>query len=364
MIQSLFVRAIASPLAGVFVFFAAELVASAAPAETTVAVYWQPPEVAAIAGAVRVAFSDAAKSIGARFVEARPAEPAATSLVPALEAAKSAYAVFAFRDAIAALEALQRAADAVGGADLDGRQLSEIFLYRGLAKLEVMSPDAAWDDLVNAARLEPTRVLDPARFPPRAVATYKRAATEASALPRAELSLDVPLDAAVRVDGVPSPPAVAVTLGQHFVSVAADGYERWAAVVPVSGAATRFKPPIHLHRPPPVDKLVALAGRPEPHRLLVGALEKVPSGWSFTVRDITLSDGRSVSDSVTLGDVPTRAAIAGLVHRVRPPAAEPRRRWTPWIIGACAAVLTASAIAIAATRDTPPNVSGELGSWR
>jgi hypothetical protein len=90
----------------------------------------------------------------------------------------------------------------------------------------------------------------------------------------------------------------------------------------------------------------------------------VPAGWSFTVRDINLSDGRSVSDSVTLGDVPTRAAVAGLVHRVRPPAAEPRRRWTPWIIGACAAVLTASAIAIAATRDTPPNVSGELGSWR
>ena len=45
---------------------------------------------------------------------------------------------------------------------------------------------------MNAARLEPTRVLDPARFPPRAVATYKRAAAEAAQLPRAELILDVP----------------------------------------------------------------------------------------------------------------------------------------------------------------------------
>jgi hypothetical protein len=196
------------------------------------------------------------------------------------------------------------------------------------------------------------------------VATYKRAAAEAALLPRAELTLDVPADAVVRVDGVRSPPAVAVTLGQHFVSVAADGYERWAAVIPVSGAPTRFKPPIHLHRPPPLDKLVALAGHPEPQRLLVGALEKAPTGWSFTVRDVTLSDGRSVSDSVTLGDVPTRAAVVGLVQRVRPPPTESRRRWTPWIIGACAAVLVASAIAIAATRDTPPNVSGELGSWR
>jgi hypothetical protein len=365
MIQSLFVRAIVSPPVGVVVFFAVELVAHAAPPETTVAVYWQPPEVSAIGGAVRGAFGDAARSIGARVIDAGAVEPPAASLVPALEAAKSAYSRFGFRDAVAAFDALQRAADAAGGGDLDGRQLSEIFLYRGLAKLEAMSPEAAWDDLVNAARLEPTRALDPARFPPRAVTTYKRAAAEAAALPRAELILDVPPDAVVRVDGVRSPPATAVTLGQHFVSVAADGYEPWAAVVPVSGAPTRFKPPIHLHRPPPVDKLVALAGRPEPQHLLVGALEKAPTGWSFTVRDIKLSDGRSISDAVTLGDVPTRAAVAGLVHRVRPPAAEPRRRWLPWAIGAGAAVLITGAIAIAAASgDASPNVVGDLGPWR
>jgi len=351
-------------VAGVVVFLAAELTARAAAPASTVAVYWQPPEVAALGGAARAAFSDAATSIGARFVDARPAEAAPPSLVSALEAAKGAYAVFAFRDALASLEALQRAADAAGGGDLDGRQLSEIFLYRGLAKLEVISADAAWDDLVNAARLDPMRALDPARFPPRAVAAYKRAAAEAAQLPRAELILEVPADAVVSVDGVRSPPTTAVALGQHFVSVMAEGYERWAAVVPVPGTPTRYKPPLHVHRPPPVDRLVALAGRPEPQRLLVGALERSASGWTFTVRDITLSDGRSVSDSVALGDVPTRAAVAALVHRVRPPAAEQRGRWTPWVVGACAALLVGSAIAIAASRDASPNVVGELGQWR
>jgi hypothetical protein len=363
MIQSLPVRATASPLAGVAVFFAAELVAQAAPG-ATVAVYWQPPEVAAVGGAARGAFSDAARSIGARFVDAAAVEPPAPSLVSALEAAKGAYAVFAFRDAIASLEVLQRTADAAGGGDLDNRQLSEIFLYRGLAKLEVISAEAAWDDLVNAARLEPTRVLDPARFPPRAVAAYKRAATEAAQLPSAELILDVPADAVVRIDGVRSAPTAAVTLGQHFVSVTADGYERWAAVVPVTGAQTRYKPPIHLHRPPPIDRLVAIAGRPEPQRMLVGALERSPTGWTFSVRDVNLSDGRSVSDVVALGDVPTRAAVAALVSRVHPATAPPRTRWAPWVIGACAAVLATTAIAIAATRDPSPNVVGELGPWR
>jgi hypothetical protein len=361
MIQSPLVRAIASPLAGVFVFLAAELVARAAQPGSTVAVYWQPPEITAAGAAVRTAFGDAAKSVGATVVDASRTEPTNASLIPALEAAKSAYARFGFRDAIASFDALQRAADAAGGGDLDGRQLSEIFLYRGLAKLEALSADAAWDDLVNAARLDPTRALDPARFPPRAVATYKRAAAEAASLPRAEFTLDVPADAVVHVDGVRSPPTTAVTLGQHFVSVAAPGYERWAAMVAVTGAPTRFKPPLHLHRPPPVDRLVALAGRPEPQRLLVGALEKTPTGWSFTVRDITLSDGRAVSDSITLGDVPTRAAVGGLVHRIRPSTVEPRSRWTPWVIGACAAVLVTTAIVIGASASEPsPNVVGNL----
>jgi len=367
MIQSPLVRAIASRLAGVVVFLAAELLARGASPGATVAVYWQPPEVAGPGGAVRAAFTDAAKSIDARVVDAGPAEPATTSLVPALEAAKSAYARFGFRDAMAAFDALQRAADAAGGGDLDSRQLSEIFLYRGLAKLEALSADASWDDLVNAARLDPTRALDPARFPPRAVTTYKRAVAEAASLPRAELILDVPAGAVVRVDGVPSPATAAVTLGQHFVSVAAEGYERWAAMVPVTGAPTRFKPPLHLHRPPPVDKLVALVGQPEPQRLLLGALEKGPTGWTFTVRDITLSDGRSVSDAVAIGDVPTRAAVAGLVHRLRPPPEPPRSRWKPWVIGACAAaVLIGGAIAVAAATsgDPAPNVTGDLGQWR
>ena len=356
-------RAIASRLAGGVVFFAAELAASAAHPEATVAVYWQPPRDTPTSVAARAAFRDAAASIGARFVDATPAEATVASLAPALEAGKAAYEKFAFRDAIAAFDNLQRAADAAGGGDLDGRQLSEIFLYRGLAKLETTSADAAWDDLVNAARLEPTRVLDPARFQPRAVATYKRAAAEAAQLPRAELALDVPTDAVVHIDGALAELAAGITLGHHFITVVADGYERWAAAVSISSTPARLKPPLHPYRLPPLDKLVSLAGDPPPNRLLVGVLEKAPGGWTFTARDIALSDGRTVSDTVALRDVPTRAAIFGLVQRLRPPAPTPRARWVPWVIGACAALLVTSVVA-AAMNDPSPNVVGELGHWR
>ena len=65
--------------------------------------------------------------------------------------------------------------------------------------------------------------------------------------------------------------------------------------------------------------------------------------------------------------MPTRAAVAGLVRRLRVPpvVAEPRRRWVPWVIGACAAaVLLGAGIAFAANGEGSPNVVGELGPWR
>ena len=79
-------------------------------------------------------------------------------------------------------------------------QLAEIFPYRGLARLETPAAENAWDDLVQAARLDPSRVLDSARFPPRVVTAYRRAATESAEAPRAELVLYVPSGAVVRID--------------------------------------------------------------------------------------------------------------------------------------------------------------------
>ena len=151
----------------------------------TVAVYW------AAAGRPRGrpgssrGLRRAAKSLGARFVDATPvralrggpvAGPRARSRQGRLREASSSGRHRAPRCAASA--AVERS----GGGDLDSRQLSEIFFYRGLAKLEATSEaEEAWDDLVNAARLDPTRVLDPARFPPRAVSTFNRAVTEVTA---------------------------------------------------------------------------------------------------------------------------------------------------------------------------------------
>jgi hypothetical protein len=330
----------------------------------TVAIFWAPPANPPADSNARAAFADAARSLGARFIDATP-PPASTpepSLVPSLEAAKAAYAKFAFPDAISRLNALERLVERSGGGDLDRRQLSEIFFYRGLAKLETAAEDT-WDDLVHAARLDPTRVVDPARFPPRAVSTFNRAAAEAAQAPRAELTLEVPEQSTIRIDGAAGSATSSVTLGPHLVSIAADAYEPWTGVVSVTNLRTRFSPPLRAHQPPQGDRLLALAGPSQPRRLLLGALERRASGWQFTLRDITLPDGRFVSDSITLGEVPTAAAVQALVHRVSPPPA--RRSWGVWAIAGGAILAIGASIAFALARDgASPNVTGDLGSWR
>lgn len=336
----------------------------------TVAVWWQPPGDAAPAERVHAAFAAAAAQRGAPLVDASEPAPAGPSLLPALQAALGDYAAFHFADALAKLDELARLADARGGGDLDTRQLSQIYLYRGLSRLEVGPADAAWDDLVRAARLDPARVIDPARFPPRVVTAYRRAAAEVAQLPRAELEVARPADAVLRVDGREVSTPLGVLIGPHFVSVRAPGYEPWAAVVPVSAARERLRPALRPYQPPDADRLLALTRGRAPRRLLVGAVERGPAGWRFVARQITLPDGRTVSDGAALDGRPTAPSVAAVLERLSPVAAgptapPPRRRWWPWALAGSVAAALAVVIPVSIVYATPaPAVGGGLGPLR
>ena len=369
MIQSLFVRAIAPRLAGGLVFFAAEMLIRAAHADVTAAVYWQPPDAAALGVDARAAFSAAAASMGARFVDATPAEPCRP--VAGAGARRRQVRVRALR------VPRRHHRPRCPAARRPRRRRRRSRRPSAVGDLPLPRP--------RQARGHGDRrrcVGRPGeRGPPRSDARPRSGAVPAARCRRVQAGggrsgsasraptwlLEVPPDAVVHVDGARTSSAASITLGQHFVSVTADGFERWAAVVSVASDPTRFKPPIHPHRPPPVDKIAALAGAPEPQRLLVGMLERTPGGWTFTVRDIPLPDGRIVSDSVALGDVPTRAAVA---RPGAPPApAACRRRATPPLaaLGArrvCGRRWSAPASPSRSAETASPNVVGDLGRWR
>ena len=346
--------------------------ARAAPPGHAVAVWWQPPGDLAQSARARAAFADAAQRRGASFVDAT--EPARTppSLVPALDAALADWAAFRFADALAKLDELARLADARGGGDLDQRQLGEIYLYRGLCRLEVGPAEAAWDDLVRAARLDPTRVIDPARFPPRAVAAYRRAAVEVTERGRVALEVAAPPGAALALDGHAFDGAATVPVGTHFVAVDAAGYEPWAAVVDVSGAHERLQPPLRPYQPPDADRLVALTAARAPRQILAGALVRGDHGWSFVARELTLPDGKMVSHAVALADTPIAVAVEGAVARVAPlltalpPAAAPKKsRWWIWAAAGGLAATLAVVIPVSIVYSSPSptgTIGGSLGT--
>lgn len=337
-----------------------------------VAVWWRPPGESPYAERAHAAFVEAARARNAELVDAsEPAAPA-PSLVPALDAALADYAAFRFADALHELDELARLADARGGGDLDQQQLTAIYLYRGLARLEVGPAEAAWDDLVRAARVDPTRVIDPARFPPRVVAAYHRAAAQVAELPRTELEVAAPAGARVRVDGARVEGALGVASGPHFVAVDAPGYEPWAAVVLVAGAHERLKPPLRAFEPPDGDRLIALTRERAPRKILLGAVVRAGDAWRFVAREISLADGKTVVDSVTLSEAPAALAVDGGVARVSPiarPAPPPKplhRRWWVWAAAGGAAAALAIIIPVSVVYGSPPsaNVGGPLGPLR
>ena len=369
MIQCQLVRG----LGCLIVLVACAATARGAPAGT-VAVWWQPPGDSPFGARPRTAFAEAGRARGDAFVDAsEPARPP-PSLQPALDAALADYAAFRFADALFRLDELARLADARGGGDLDQQQLTQIYLYRGLARLEVGPAEAAWDDLVRAARLDPTRVIDPARFPPRVVTAFRRAAAEVAQLPRTEVEVGAPAGAGVRVDGRAIDGSVTVTAGPHFVAVAAAGYEPWAAVVVVSGAHERLQPPLRAVEPPDGDRLIALTRERAPRRILLGALVRSGDGWRVVARELSLADGKTVSDAVTLGATPVALAIDALVQRVSPllvaaPAPPPRplyRRWWVWAAAGGVAAALAVAIPVGVVYGSSPggNVGGSIGPLR
>jgi hypothetical protein len=119
-----------------------------------------------------------------------------------------------------------------------------------------------------------------------------------------------------------------------------------------------FVPPLRPYTPPDGDRLVALAGAGA-KRLILGALVPAPNGWQFTARDVTLSDGRYLTDSVMLGEQPTGAAVTALMRRLLPPPAK-ASRWLWWVVGgsvAAAALTVGLGVGLGAPT---PTVSGKL----
>jgi hypothetical protein len=324
-------------------------------------VFHAPADAPASVLAARDALAARARRAGIAWIDRSPSA-APTPQAPALHRqAIEAYEALRFDEALAALDAAIGEAEHTGAAGLTAAELSDLFLYRGLTYTQRGDQARAWDDLVRAAVLDPARVLDPLRFPTRAVEAFGRARASVAQEARGELVVAAPAGCEVVVDGAAAAARVAVPYGEHFVRVGCAGRRPWGTRVTLAAASTAVTPALVADAPPSDAELKALAAGERAQELLLVTVALAPG--APPVLSVVRVDARSgkagVRASVALapGGAATPDAEAAFERVLTPVGTsppgsartEPRAWWhSPWVwAGVGAVVATAIVLPIA-----------------
>lgn len=311
-----------------------------------VVVVWAP-------GAKLAPLERAVRRAGAALIDRSPAANPLPQTAGMLRRAMEAYDALRFDDAWQALDEARALADRTGAAGLSQAQLADLFLYRGLVKIQQGEQNAYWDELVTSVTIDPVRVLDPARFPPRVATELERVHQALAERKRATLAVDAPAGCSVLVDGTAASAVGSAQplVGSHWVYVTCADRAPWGTRVELTGDQLVVARNTALA--PPTDDEVLIQAR------AVGANAFVDveiRGGVGTARLIGLDgrerDRRSAAVGADLS--PLAAAVSDLLSP--PPVThwyESRWAWAAGAAAIAAAVLVP--VTIAATRDTTPS---------
>jgi hypothetical protein len=335
------------PLVAVCAAVAAALpsAAWAAPAADVVVV-WAP-------GAKLAPIEDVARRAGAAVIDRSPAASAIPATASTLKRGIDAYDALRFDEAWETLDEARALADRTGAAGLSQAQLADLFLYRGLVKIQQGELSAYWDELVTSVTIDPVRVLDPARFPPRVAGELARVHEALVDRKRATLAVDAPAGCSVLIDGAAAS-AVGTAqplVGSHWVYVACADHAPWGTRVELTGdqLVVARNPALA----PPTDDEVLIQARTVGARAFVAVEIRSGVGTARLVGvDGRERDRRSVAIT---GDL-TRLAAAVNDLLVPPPTShwyESRWAWAAGAAALAAAVLIP--VTAAVTQNTTPS---------
>jgi hypothetical protein len=331
-------------VAAIAIAAAAPARAQAAPAADVVVV-WAP-------GAKLTPLEDVARQAGAAILDRSPAADAMPATASILRRGIEAYDALRFEDAWATLEEARALADRTGAAGLTQSQLADLFLYRGLVKIQQGEVNAYWDELVTAVTIDPVRVLDPARFPPRVASELARVHKEIQDRKRVTLAVDAPSGCTVLIDGAAAS-AVATAqpqVGSHWVYVTCPDRSPWGTRVEVTGdLKVVARNPVLA---PPTDDEILIQARTVGARAFVAVEVRIGVG---TARLVGI-DGRE-RDRRTVAITGDLRPLAGVVLELLAPPAQTHwyeSRWA-WAAGAAlaAAAILVPLTAALAQRDSP-----------
>lgn len=313
------------------------LPARAAPAADVV-VIWAP-------GADVAPIEDAARKAGAAVINRSPSASAVPATAAILKRGIEAYDALRYEDAWATLDDARELADRTGAAGLSQSQLADLFLYRGLVKIQLGDSNAYWDELVTSVTIDPVRVLDPARFPPRVASELERVHQALADRKRATLAIDAPPGCTSMIDGAQANAVASAQpfVGSHWVHVTCADRAPWGTRVEVTGdqlVVARNAP----LAPPTDDELLIQARTVGARAFVVVEIRSGVGSARLVGVDGRERDRRNVATTAR-GDL-TRLGHA--VQELLAPVDQPHWYESRWTWAAGAAVL-AAAIAIPLT---------------
>jgi hypothetical protein len=291
----------------------------------------------------------AARTAGAAVLDQSPKPEGAVATGQLVQKGVDAFERLEFDKAWQLLESARSEVDRNGAAGLTQAQLSDLFLYRGLIKTQQGDTNSAWEELIIANTVDPTRELDPGRFPPKIIAEFERAQATVKNKGTAKLTVTVPAGCRVAIDATSATSKVDLIVGRHWVRVTCSDRESEGHRVELVGGEITLPitpPPIT----PPSDTDLLVQARAMGARAFVVA--EVRSNVA-TARLVGLDGRERDRKTVTIGSdlAPLADAVSVLLT---PPKTTPwyRSRWTWAAGGAAAAAAIIIPLTLFATQDS------------
>lgn len=321
-------------------FFGSATLAYAAPAADVVVLWSEQP-----LGGTGTAIGDAASRNNAAYIDVRGDAAALPDPKPLIKRGITAYGNLELEGAINSLNAAAELVDQTGAAGLDATTLADLFLYRALAYSTRGDDPRSWDDFVTVAAVQPTRVLDPVSFGPRAVDRFGQARAHVAALPRGKVTLASPpgTRCTVRLDGAAvTTTDVELPFGPHWLDATCDGrapVRRRLAVDRVALEAKIAGPELA----PPDDTAVLVQARTAGSRAVLVVTVRPRSAL---LRRVGIDGKEQDRQTVTLhgGDRDRGDLVAAVNRMLQPPAPKPPEPWyrSKWVWAAGGAAVVAA----------------------
>lgn len=283
-----------------------------------------------------------ARHRGAALIDRSPVPQPNPETARFLQRGISAYEAIQLGEAQAALDQARDLADKTGAQGLTRAQLSDLFLYRGLVRAANGDEATAWDELVTAMVIHPTRSLDPTQYAPKIQSLVKRVRDDVlQKRPQAKIVVEAPSGCLIYIDGELVGGPVLRATGPHFARVTCNGHEPWASRVDLTSLDSHVAASPKPYQPPSDGELLIQA-----RAAGVRAIAAVEvHGRIATVRLIGV-DGKERERRSTAVANNDLTQLAAILDEVLAPPAQMSRPWLrsrwAWAIGA--AVATAAIV--------------------